>query len=189
MEAGERKAFDTILGEMFAALDKPLGDVKAEAFWKGLQRLSILDMARIRDELLAELEATEPPKSFSVADVWALKRKLRARAPTPTAHQVPQGHTYSDAALQAEISRLTANDKPDRAAQFASYVRQSVANWEARRRENPDKWRRDVAMAKLDRIIAVEPQDSPIYARALCEWRQARGIHVGEKEWQAVGGR
>jgi len=32
VETGERLAFETILGEMFAAIDKPLGDAKIEAF-------------------------------------------------------------------------------------------------------------------------------------------------------------
>lgn len=186
MEANERKAFDTILGEMFAAIDKPLGDVKTEAFWKGLQRLSILDMARIRDEMLVTLETGEPPKTFSVSDIWAYKRKLRARAPVVANQRQPANF---EAALQAEIARLTANDKPERAAEFAGYIRQNVRNWEARRLADPEQWKKDVRVAKLDRIIAVEPQDSPIYARALCEWRQARGIHVGEKEWSAVGGK
>lgn len=188
MEAGERLAFETIIGEMFAALDKPLGEVKTEAFWKGLQRLSILDMARIRDELLAQLESSEPPKSFSVGDIWALKRRLKAKAPFGTG-QSSSPNLHGEAALQAEITRLTANDKSDRAAEFAAIIRQNVRNWEERRLANPEKWRKDVTLAKLDRIIATEPQDSPVYARALCEWRQARGIHVGEKEWAAVGGR
>lgn len=185
MEAGDRKAFDTILGEIFAAIDKPLGDAKTEAFWKALQRLTILEMARIRDEMLASLETSEAPKSFSVSDVWALKRRLRAKAPI-AGNQQPVNF---EAALQNEIARLTANDKPERAAEFAGIIRQNVRHWEERRRRDPEQWRKDVAIAKLDRIIATEPQDSPIYARALCEWRAARGIHVGEKEWEAVGGR
>lgn len=185
METGERGAFETILGEMFAALDKPLGEAKTEAFWKGLQRLSILEMARIRDELLSELESTEPPKSFSVADVWALKRRLRARAPAT----INQGPVSIEVALQSEISRLTATDKPDRAGEFAVYIRQNVRHWEERRKLHPQSVRNDIALSRLDRIIATEPQDSPIYARALCEWRAARGIHVSNQEWAAVGGR
>jgi len=186
VETGERLAFETILGEMFAAIDKPLGDAKIEAFWKGLQRLSILDMARIRDEMLVSLETTEPPKIFSVSDIWAIKRRLRARAPVVMNHNQPVNF---EAALQNEIARLTANDKPERAAEFASYIRQNVRHWEDRRRADPEKWRKDVQIAKLDRIIATEHPDSPIYARALCEWRHTRGIHVGVKEWEAVGGR
>lgn len=184
METNERLAFETILGEMFAAIDKPLGDAKVEAFWKGLQRLSILDMARIRDEMLATLETTEPPKIFSVSDIWAIKRRLRARAPVVVNHHQPVNF---EAALQNEIARLTANDKPERAAEFASYIRQNVRHWEDLRRSNPEKWSKDVRIAKLDRIIAVEDPGSPAYALALCEWRQARGIHVGEKEWLAAG--
>jgi len=185
VELNERKAFDTILGEMFAAIDKPLGDVKTEAFWKGLQRLSILDMARIRDELLVTREATEPPKTFAVSDIWALKRKLRARAPAPI---TPAANGVSgEAALDAFIARVTANDKPERAAEFAGLVRRAVRNSEDRRHKDPEQWAKDVRVAKLDRIIATEAPDSPIYARALCEWREARGLHVGDKEWAQAG--
>jgi hypothetical protein len=184
VELNERKAFDTIVGEMFAAIDKPLGDVKTEAFWKGLQRLSILDMARIRDELLVTLETTEPPKTFSVSDIWALKRKLRARAPVPS--NAPNG-LHGEAAVDAHIARLTANDKPERAGEFASMIRRVVRNCEDRRQKDPEQWAKDVRIGKLDRIIATEAPDSPIYARALCEWREARGLHVGDKEWAQAG--
>lgn len=170
MEAGDRKAFDTILGEMFAALDKPLGEVKTEAFWKGLQRLSILELARIRDEMLTELETSEPPKSFSVADVWTLKRKLKARAPVAI-NQHSQAGQYSDGALQAEITQLTANDKPDRAGEFSALVRQSVRNWEELRRKDPEKWRKNVQRACLDRILATQHPGSSMYEAALNEWQ------------------
>lgn len=183
MELGERKAFDAILGEVFAAIDKPLGEAKTEAFWKGLQKMSILDMARIRDDFLKQLETSEPPKTLSVSDFWSMKRKLRAKGPV---NATPANF---EAALEAEIAHLTANDKPDRAAEFAALIRQSVRNWEERRRANPEKWANDLRIAKLDRIIATEPSNSPAYDRALCEWREARGIHVGPKEWKGVGGK
>jgi hypothetical protein len=38
----DRKAFDEILGEIFAAIDKPLGESQRSAFWKALTDLSLL---------------------------------------------------------------------------------------------------------------------------------------------------
>ena len=148
MQPTDRPAFNEILVEIFAALDKPLGEGKQEVFWKALSRLSLLDMARIRDELLASLEQSEPPKNFGVAEMWALKRRLRARAPVT----VQQAGNW-EAALEAEITRLTVGDRQERAAEFAALVRQNVRNWEERRRENPQATRwlvLDAAIARAD---------------------------------------
>lgn len=83
MEEGDRKAFDGILAEIFGALDKPLGPSKSDAFWKGLQRMGIVEFARCRDHILAKLETDEPPKSFGVGHVWEAKRAMRAKGPDP----------------------------------------------------------------------------------------------------------
>lgn len=188
MQAGDRQAFETILGEMFAALDKPLGDVKVEAFWKGLQRLSILDMARIRDELLAELESSEPPKNFTVADVWALKRKLRARAPVVVNQRsLPAGTAYDEGALEAEIGRLTSGDKPERAAQFASYVRQNVRNWEERRAADPigTQWLLlDAAVARAD-----ANEDDSLFREERMKWLKQRCAQLVKESGDAYCGR
>jgi hypothetical protein len=72
---------------------------------------------------------------------------------------------------------------------FGEGVARCVANLEELRRTDPEKWSTEVRLRKLDRIVAIEQPHTPIYARALCEWREARGIHVGDKEWAEVGGR
>lgn len=82
MHADDRKAFDTILAEMFGAIDKPLGEATREAFWKGCQRMSIVEFSRCRDQLLDDLQDGERPRTFGVPNVWAIKGKLRAAAPT-----------------------------------------------------------------------------------------------------------
>ena len=40
--------------------------------------------------------------------------------------------------------------------------------------ENPEAWRNDVWMRKLDRILATTPESSPVYAQALDEARRLR---------------
>jgi len=79
VEPGDRTAFDGILAEIFGAIDKPLSESKRDAFWKGLQRMGIVELSRCRDHILAKLETEEPPKSFGVAHVWDAKRALRAK--------------------------------------------------------------------------------------------------------------
>lgn len=83
MKPDERKAFDTVIGEFFAALDKPLSEEKREAFWKGLQRMSLLELSRCRDQFLADLEHGEAPRLLRISDIWAIKFKMRASAPAP----------------------------------------------------------------------------------------------------------
>lgn len=94
MQAEDRKAFDTILAEMFGAIDKPFTEASKEGFWKGLQRMSIVEFSRCRDALFAELEQGERPRNFSVANVWALKGKLRAAAPAARPSDEWQGDDW-----------------------------------------------------------------------------------------------
>lgn len=84
MQETDRQAFEVILAELFAALDKPLSEAQRVGFWKGLQRMSIVEFSRCRDQMLAELSEGEAPRKFGVADVWAAKRRLRAPAPEST---------------------------------------------------------------------------------------------------------
>jgi len=85
---GEREEFERQLAILFAGVDKPLGEAAREAFWKGLQRMELVEFARCVTHLLADLESSDgPPKRFSLADIWHAKRELRAKAPpkpTPT---------------------------------------------------------------------------------------------------------
>lgn len=81
MHADDRKAFDTVLAELFGAIDKPLGEATREAFWKGLAKMTLLEFSRCRDLLLDEFSQGEAPRKFGVPDIWAAKKRLRASAP------------------------------------------------------------------------------------------------------------
>ena len=90
MQDGDRKAFDEILAEIFAAIDKPLGESQRSVFWKGLHDLGLVEFARIRDLMVLDFrQREEPPRKFTIADIWAAKRKLRAAAPAPES-EVPR---------------------------------------------------------------------------------------------------
>lgn len=126
MQADDRKAFDTILAEIFAAIDKPLGETQREAFWKGLQRMHIVEFARCRDQLLEELEKGEPPRRFGVGDIWGVKRRLRAPAPTAIQQKQsePTGDKWDEEAslhLQGYIRRRLSAD-PQAFGRPASYM-------------------------------------------------------------------
>lgn len=82
MQENDREAFDVILAEIFAAIDKPLGEAQRSVFWKGLKDLGLVEFARIRDYLVREYrEYEQPPRKFTVADIWAARKRLRAAAP------------------------------------------------------------------------------------------------------------
>lgn len=82
MQDTDRNAFDEILGEIFAAIDKPLGESQRSAFWKALSEMSILELARCRDHLLREWREQDPPRKFTPGDIWRARKSLRAVPPT-----------------------------------------------------------------------------------------------------------
>lgn len=90
MQDSDRNAFDEILGEIFAAIDKPLGESQRSAFWKALSDMGILELARCRDHLLREWREQDPPRKFTPGDIWRARKSLRAAA----APQKPVGDDW-----------------------------------------------------------------------------------------------
>jgi len=82
VQENDREAFDVILAEIFAAIDKPLGEAQRSVFWKGLKDLGIVEFARVRDFLVRQYrEQDDPPRKFTIGDIWSARKKLRAAAP------------------------------------------------------------------------------------------------------------
>lgn len=106
MHAEDRRAFDTILAEIFGAIDKPFTDAAKEGFWKGLQRMSIVELSRCRDLLFEDMEQGERPRNFSVANVWSLKGRMRAAAPTEHVGDGWQGDDWDLRANMRLLSRV-----------------------------------------------------------------------------------
>jgi hypothetical protein len=102
----DRKAFDEILGEIFAAIDKPLGESQRSAFWKALTDLSLLELARIRDHLLREGREHEPPRKFTPGDIWRTRKALRAAAPTKQTDDGWRGDDWDQRANLRLLSRV-----------------------------------------------------------------------------------
>lgn len=72
---------------------------------------------------------------------------------------MPNAQEPSTDALQFEIDRLTRNDKPERAKQFAALVRANVRSWQARHPQAliATKW--ELAEARLARFDAEYADD------------------------------
>jgi hypothetical protein len=106
VQDGERDACEAILAEIFAALDKPFGEVQREAFWKGLAKMSIVELARCRDLLLDEWSKSDPPRRFGVGELWGAKRRLRSAAPQRPVHDGWTGDDWDQRANQRLLSYI-----------------------------------------------------------------------------------
>jgi hypothetical protein len=69
-------------------------------------------------------------------------------------------------------------------ADFRAAEAMCVRNLEALR--GVGEFDAELRLRKLDRLIATEHPSTPAYAMALNEWREARGLHVSDKEWGVV---
>lgn len=67
---------------------------------------------------------------------------------------------------------------PRSQAAFEEGVKRSVDFLEDLRREDPEKWAREVRLRRLDRILATEPPHTMVYAEALQMWHQMREIRT-----------
>jgi hypothetical protein len=81
--SGEREEFDRLLGQLCAGFNVPVGD-RAEAYWKGLARMSLVEFARCVEFALGEQGPEKIPTS---PQVWGIRKQLRThreiRPPEP----------------------------------------------------------------------------------------------------------
>lgn len=98
MQETDRNAFDEILGEIFAAMDKPLGESQRSSCWKSLTDMSILEFARVRDHLLREWREQDPPRKFTPGDIWRARKALRAAPPASSADDGWRGDDWDQKA-------------------------------------------------------------------------------------------
>jgi len=89
VQESDRVEFKRLLEALFGALNKPVTEGCENGFWKGLEKMSLPMFGRCVEFLLQELEQKETPRGFSVSDVWAARRKLKAPAQTYL-HQQPE---------------------------------------------------------------------------------------------------
>jgi len=95
VQASDRSEFEKGLAEIFAAIDKPLGDAQREAFWRGLKQMSLIEFSRCRDKIIDDQRDGELPRKFGVSDIWLTKSKLQAAAPSMPAHDGFRGDNWT----------------------------------------------------------------------------------------------
>lgn len=106
MLEADRIEFNGILAELFAAIDKPLGEAQRGAFWKGLRQMSLVEFSRCRDKIVTDLADGEAPRKFGVSDVWVAKGKLRAAQPMQHADDGWRGDEWGSAANRHLLEHL-----------------------------------------------------------------------------------
>jgi hypothetical protein len=134
-----------------------------DAFQKLLDQLSVTWTGfAAKDELVtAYWEALRDVRLSEVqGNVQRILRTATGKSPFP-----------KPAELRNEVPKEA--NAAARAA-FEDAERRGVANLEELRKEDPDRWKREVQLRKADRILATEHPSSPIYAQALREWHSLR---------------
>lgn len=160
MQDTDRKAFDEILGEIFAAIDKPLGESQRSAFWKALTDMSLLELARVRDHLLREWREQDPPRKFTPGDIWRARKALRAAAPTKPTDDGWRGDFWDQNAnlrmlsrvMRAVLARRAYDEAQLRAMaafknRWAELMRSSAVDGEVPIQDQDGSWRECMRMA------------------------------------------
>lgn len=77
MEAQDRPEFDRQIETLCAAFNVPVS-VRPEAYWHGLQRMGMIEFARVIEWALAE-DSPHPDKIPTVGQIWVMRKALRNR--------------------------------------------------------------------------------------------------------------
>lgn len=80
MNSTDRTEFDSQLAVLCAGMDVPCTQERKEAYWKGLQQMSLSIFVRTVDFILAKETWARIPKP---GQVWEVSRRMRAAGPPP----------------------------------------------------------------------------------------------------------
>lgn len=89
MQLADRPLFEDQLGALCAGFNVPVTELRAEAYWRGLQRMHLGQFARVVEYALSE---HGPERIPSVPQIWLLHKQARSQrpaAPTPVADAAP----------------------------------------------------------------------------------------------------
>ena len=86
----DRPQFETLMDQLSAAYSQPSYDVRKEAFWKALTKMSIIQFSRVIDFCLSEDGPEKIPTAPAVWKLWrTVKDKARAQGPKAPIIDVP----------------------------------------------------------------------------------------------------
>lgn len=121
MNSTDRTEFDSQLAVLCAGMDVPCTQERKEAYWKGLQQMSLSIFVRTVEFILAKETWARIPKP---GQVWECSKRMRASGPPPAPRDDGfRGDAWdiqSNLFLLAHIRQQMAKD-PHRYGQPASY--------------------------------------------------------------------
>lgn len=119
MDTSQQHEFDAQMSAMFGAWGRAYSPGLQTGYWKGLQRLSLADVARCVDRAIERFGSEPDMKLPTVGELWAIKRSLRAVAPARTTPELPvdrwlvAANLHFLAYLQRHAKRYCQNGQPD----------------------------------------------------------------------------
>lgn len=112
MTPTEKPRFMELLSTLFGAHGKPLSDSMVQGYWKGLEKMSLVEFERCCDSAIDRLQYAERgvSKTPTVAELWDIKRGFRARVPVK-AEKEPEfvGDEWDIAANQLLLAYIAQN--------------------------------------------------------------------------------
>jgi hypothetical protein len=104
----DREEFDKQVAVLFGAFPQVYGlsDARKEAYWRGLQSMSLTLFVRVVDRVIGQSGDDEPP---SVRRIWAISRDLVAHAPAAihahegTSIRRPESVVMTETSRQANL--------------------------------------------------------------------------------------
>lgn len=142
----DRAQFDVQIGILLAAYGVYRSDERIGALWKGLNRLSLVELVRCIDHMIArDAEAGTKRKEITPGDVWDARRELRTGG-------APGVVTPADPLLAD--------------ARLAGAARSNAAMWKQLLEEDPERHELELGIARCARIVVTEHESSNAYAEA-----------------------
>lgn len=90
MQTSDKAEFDQRLAVLCAGFNIPVTAERAEAFWRGLGQMGIVQFARVVDSMLGEQNEEIDPRKLTVSVIWKQHRKLKTRPSASAAPRDPE---------------------------------------------------------------------------------------------------
>jgi hypothetical protein len=96
VNSNQRTEFESLMEKLYAGFNMPISEVRVEAYWMGLSKMSLGQFSQCVDYALGEHGPERIPSSSAI---WKISNSVRSRAPA----QKPQGPPESP---QSQCLRL-----------------------------------------------------------------------------------
>jgi hypothetical protein len=170
MRPDDRGEFVRLMEMLCSGFNVPSTDLRAEAYWRGLQRMDIAIFARCVERALGE---RGPEKMPTVPQVWNIYRDIKTK-PALDVRQEPSIYDGIHAFGQRYMLRFLMRDGPVSDSALARLIQAKnriIGQFREIRRDDPSVTADEVRSA-LDRVFSAEMKDAP-----------NGGLSIGASPW------